>query len=179
VVNGGSDGTAPGDRGPDEGAPRWDWGPGERPAGLVPRAVAKLIDGMVLALIALVLVVPLFAPDDPALAVDVGVDSSELLGTVVTTLLSIGYYAVLESRRGRTLGKLAMRIEVHGPDGGPPTLEQAIRRNAYMALAVIPQLGTIAQLAAIVAVAASIARDPGRQGLHDRFAGGTSVVMRA
>ena len=145
-------------------------------AGLVPRAAARLIDGVLVAVVGGVVV-----------HLALGSMSSGLvqgaLAAVLTAALQLGYFAVLESRNGRTVGKSVMGLRVVGPDGAAPTLEQAVRRNVWLAagaLGLVPLIGALVgglvQLGAAVAIAVGIANDTGlRRGWHDRFAG-TCVV---
>ena len=73
-------------------------------------------------------------------------------------------------------------MQTQGPDGRPPSLEVALKRNAFMAvgvLGIIPVLGFVApfvSLAAYISIAVTINSSPTRQGWHDRFAGGTKVI---
>jgi hypothetical protein len=100
-----------------------------------------------------------------------------------TTLLTLGYFVATEAATGQTLGKRLLRLETRGPAGGRPTVEQALRRNAFTAIALlgmVPFLGLAASLLSLVAVvtiAVTINNDAThRRGWHDRFAGGTTVV---
>jgi uncharacterized RDD family membrane protein YckC len=106
--------------------------------------------------------------------------------TAVVGLLSglamLGYAAYFESTKGWTLGKKVLGLSVTGPNGGLPTLEEAAKRNAYLALQSltwIPFLGWLfnfASLAAYIGIAVTIEQSPTKQGFHDKFAGGTQVV---
>jgi uncharacterized RDD family membrane protein YckC len=105
--------------------------------------------------------------------------------SVVTTLISLGYYAFFESTQGATFGKQLMKLKVVGPDGASnPTMEQAIRRNIFLAFglaSIVPVvgalLGGLAQLAAVIMIAVGINNDTvNRQAWHDKFAGGTKVL---
>jgi uncharacterized RDD family membrane protein YckC len=95
---------------------------------------------------------------------------------VITTAIGLGYYAWFESNRGQTPGKMAMGLRVHGPSGGNPTFEEALKRNLFQALGIVPILGGIAELVIAIVIATSISSDPRGQGPHDRFAGGTVVT---
>ena len=100
-----------------------------------------------------------------------------IVSSVITAAIYIGYFAFLESNKGQTLGKMLMKIKVQGPDGQLPTLEQAIKRNAWLALTIIPFLGWLLQLAAAIYIAVTINNNTQtRQGWHDQFADGTSVI---
>lgn len=148
-------------------------------AGLVPRALARLIDFVLLAVVNVFLLG----------IVLVGALLSGLVASAVAAVLgaavNLAYFAVMESRTGQTVGKMAMRLRVVGPTGAYPTLEQAIRRNIWVACGaagVIPIvggfLGGLAGLAAVLMIAIGLAEgdDSRRSAWHDRFAGGTTVV---
>ncbi len=110
-----------------------------------------------------------------------------VVDAIILTALYIGYLAFMESNSGKTLGKMIMKIEVRGPNGGPPTMEQAVKRNAYFGAALlgaIPFVGWILQFIAMVGVIIYIIvsinnNDQTRQGWHDEFAGGTWVLKTA
>lgn len=166
-------------------APQAPTGVGQ-PADLVTRFLAKLIDGVLLGvvygiLISFLLVGLVFG------AMAGGTSSGYVVGaltTLVTTAVMVGYFAFMESSRGQTVGKMLMKIEVRGPDGQKPTMEQAVKRNAYLAIGLIgliPIIGgalaPLASLGATIAIAVTINNNPVTgQGWHDLFADGTSVV---
>jgi uncharacterized RDD family membrane protein YckC len=106
--------------------------------------------------------------------------------TVIGTVINLAYFGWLESNRGQTVGKMVMKLRTYGPDGvSNPTMEQALKRNGYVALniiSVIPVLGALlaglAELAAIIYIAVTLNNDvPNHQGWHDKFAGGTRVMQ--
>ncbi len=105
-----------------------------------------------------------------------------LLMSILTGLVAFGYWTYLESSQGATFGKKLLGLSVVGPAGGHPTLEEAAKRNAFVALQVltgIPILGwlaSLASLAAYIGIAVTIEKDGTKQGFHDKFAGGTRVV---
>ncbi|NYF97975.1 RDD family protein [Janibacter cremeus] len=153
----------------------------ERPAELLDRFVAKLIDfvivGVVYAIIAAII----------GVAVAVGTGSSWIVGVVTSVILvalQLGYFTFLESSRGQTVGKMVMKLRVMGPDAGLPTTEEALKRNIWMAISligIIPLIGwliqAVAWIAALVTIAMGINNDTAkRQAWHDQLAGGTRVV---
>lgn len=153
----------------------------ERPAELLDRFVAKLIDfvivGVVYAIIAVIL----------GVAVAVGTGSSWIMGvvtSVVLVALQLGYFTFLESSRGQTVGKMVMKLRVLGPDGGTPATEEALKRNIWMAISligIIPFIGWLIQgvawIAALVTIALGINNDTAkRQAWHDHLGGGTRVI---
>ncbi|MEX2551095.1 MAG: RDD family protein [Nitriliruptoraceae bacterium] len=106
-----------------------------------------------------------------------------LLGAVVITGIVIGYFAFMESSRGQTVGKMLLKLEVRGSGGGKPTMEEAVKRNAYNTLYLlnaIPFVGwllsSLGLLAVNIYIAIGINNDvTTRRGWHDQFAGNTTV----
>jgi uncharacterized RDD family membrane protein YckC len=154
-----------------------------RPADIGPRFLARLIDHILLAIVTSVIIVPLLiasafsgvgAGAGFGFGFDFGVGS--LIASTVTAILTIAYFALMESNMGQTVGKMAMSLRTEGPGGGKPTLEQAVKRNAWYALAIIPFIGGLAQLAIIIYIAVTISQSVAKVGWHDTFAGGTRVV---
>lgn len=156
-----------------------------RPGELLDRFLARLIDGVGFAIVYFILLsvftaifISGFRSTGEALLLS-------LFLTVISTVIYIGYYAFFESSRGATFGKQLMKLKVVGPDGASlPTMEQAVRRNAFQAIGligIIPVvgffLGPLASLAAVIMIAVGINNDPvNRQAWHDKFAGGTKVL---
>jgi len=163
-----------------------------QPADLLPRFVARLIDfvllGFVSGLLVSVVVVGIFMGVNSGAVTGWGMDSgagfaANAVSSVVSAAIALAYFALMESKRGQTLGKMIMKLETRGPDGARPTMEQALRRNAFTAIGVlgaIPFLGFVSvllSLAAVVMIAVTISQDSvTRHGWHDNFAGGTTVV---
>ena len=169
---------------PMPGAPGAAYGPGQ-PGNLVDRFLARLIDGLILGV---------------AYGIIVGIVGGVLITgyrsggelfvyylivSILSTVIYLGYYAFLESSRGQTIGKMAMKLKVVGPDGASnPTMEQAVRRNIWMGfgiLGIVPILGTLlgglASIAAVVVIVMGINGDSARrQHWFDKFAGGTQVL---
>lgn len=174
---------------------------GARPAELLDRFLARLID--------IVIVGVAFSILDGLLVDGLigGIagsgDGARFVGAIVSSILGVaaflGYYAYLESSRGQTVGKMVMKLRTIDAQGSNPTLEQALRRNAVMALGVlafvaanllgiIPFVGSIlgsaislaagvGQLVGVIMIAVGINRDTvDRRGWHDHFAGETQVL---
>lgn len=152
-----------------------------QPGDLATRFVAKLIDGVVVAVALSVISAVLGSA-----AFGVGMRSgfgTSLLSTLTSTAIVVGYYAFMESTRGQTVGKMILKLRVQNLEGQNPTTEQALKRNAYFAISLIgilPLVGAfitgLASLAAVIYIAVSINDDTQtRRGWHDRF-GDTRVV---
>ena len=170
--------------GPGYGAPPPGVG---QPADLLVRFLARLIDGVLLAVVNFVLigavVVAAITGGDSGVAPNGETSfAASAIYAILTTAITLGYFALLESKRGQTIGKMALKLQTQGPDGRHPTMQEALKRNAFLAiglLGIIPFLGFIASLAtlaAYIAIAVTISSSPTRQGWHDNFAGGTRVV---
>jgi uncharacterized RDD family membrane protein YckC len=183
-------GQAPGYGPPYGQAPGYGYGPPPQtgqPAELSARFLARFIDILVLFVINVVLGLILLLSATNAGSRDLAVGGGGGVGlrvgaAVVQGLVYIGYFALMESRTGRTLGKRIMKLRTVSANGGNPTFQEALRRNIFMAypvLGVVPNLGFVADLAALVAMVlagVTISQSPVRQGWHDRFAGGTRVL---
>lgn len=158
-----------------------------RPAELLDRFAARLIDwlilGLVYVLVYIVVIVGLVIGSTTGL-IGNGSYLGSLLSSIVVAALFLGYSAYMESSQGRTIGKMVLRLRVVGPDGATPSLEEAGRRNIFMAfglLGIIPVIGGflsfVAWLVGVIMIAVGISNDAvNRQGWHDTFAGGTRVI---
>ncbi len=148
-----------------------------QPAGLGVRFGARFIDGLIVGIpVAIVNVI---------VSIAAGWAISYVFGLVLS-FVAIGYFTYLESTRGSTIGKQLLKLKTIGPDGGVPTQEVAFKRNIWLLLNslssllsiifFLPFLVALASLAVVIAIAVSINNDPNKQGVHDKFAGGTRVV---
>ena len=137
-----------------------------QPADLLPRFLAKLVDGVVMFFINIVV----------GLFVAFGLNRSAI-ATLISTAITLAYYAFLESSRGQTVGKMVVGLKVQNLAGQNPTMEQALKRNIYVALGflgilpVVGFFGSLAELAAVIFIAVTINSDtPLFRGWHDKFA---------
>lgn len=156
-----------------------------RPGELLDRFLARLIDGVILGV-----AYGIFSSIFRNMFLDGFIHSwgevfvYYLALSVVFTALALAYFAFLDSTRGQTLGKMVMKLQVVAPGGGHPTVEQSVRRNIFYAaqlISIVPVLGwilgPIVSLVAVIMIAVGINNDTVlRQGWHDKFAGGTTVV---
>lgn len=155
---------------------------GVRPAELMDRFLAKLIDGVIMFGVNMILVV--FIVAGTIFSSGSNRFITGLVTSIVTTLIYLGYLAYMEHSQGRTVGKMVMKLRVVGPNGGNPTLEEAVKRNIWAAFGlagIVPVVGSIAgsiaQLIAVIMIAVGISNDTvNRQAWHDQFAGGTRVI---
>jgi uncharacterized RDD family membrane protein YckC len=150
-------------------------------ADLGPRFLARLIDGVILGVVFVVIIVPIvvvaiFSGSSGFGSAFGGFSSGGFVAGIVWAVIIVGYFAVMESSRGQTVGKMLMKLKTQGPDGQNPSLEMAIKRNIWYALGIIPVIGGLAQLGAVIYIAVTISSSPTNTGWHDTFAGGTRVV---
>ena len=101
---------------------------------------------------------------------------STLIFGLVTGLLGIAYFTFMESTRGQTIGKQLLGLRTVGAAGGNPTQAEAIKRNAFMLLNLVPWIGGLLMFVAYIVIGVTINSSPTNQGKHDEFAGGTQVV---
>jgi uncharacterized RDD family membrane protein YckC len=105
------------------------------------------------------------------------------VSAVLSTVIYLGYFTLMEAYRGQTVGKMLMKLHVNGASGGKPTLEEAFKRNIWMGLpllGIIPILGSlvagVGQIVAVIMIAVGINNDTvGRRPWTDKFAG-TQVI---
>lgn len=160
-----------------------------QPADLLMRFLARLIDfillGIVNAIIVAIIVVGAFGlSGGNTFGYSGGAGfAAGALTAVITSVLYLGYFTLMESRNGQTIGKMLLRLQTQGPDGSTPTTEQAFKRNFWVGLGilgVIPvvggPIGGLAELVIVILIAVTINNSPIREGWHDKLAGGTRVV---
>jgi uncharacterized RDD family membrane protein YckC len=162
---------------------------GTRPAELMDRFLARLIDLVMLFIVNIivvsVIIIGAFMGESAGAGVAMGGGFAVgAVTAVLSTIIYLGYFSYMESSRGQTVGKMVMKLRTVGPNGGNPTLEQAVRRNIWTGLGIlgiIPILGGIVafvgQIVAVVMIAVGINNDTvNRQAWHDHFAGETRVL---
>lgn len=146
-------------------APRIGYGYASNPGGLGLRWGARVIDGILVTIAAWVL------------AMLVGASSSIMVTGLFTGVLMFVYFVAMEVTQGRTLGKMLLGLSVRGVGGAAkPDLKASAIRNAWTLLPVIPYVGGLLGVIAIIVIAVTISGSPTKQGKHDELAGGTQVV---
>ncbi len=143
-------------------------------AGLGRRLLARLLDALLVYLPASLLLAILGLP-----APTIGLGGLDVWArSAVTAAAWLGYFALLESGTGTTVGKRLMQLQVVTADGERPSLRAAVTRNAWILFGLIPLIGGVAQLVAVVVIAVTIAANAHHRGKHDELAG-TAVTVRA
>ncbi|MGI9161805.1 MAG: RDD family protein [Mycobacterium sp.] len=155
----------PDPRGAGYPAPRIGYGYASNPGGLGVRWGARVIDGILVTIAAWVL------------AMVVGASSSILVTGLFTGVLMFVYFVAMEVTQGRTLGKMLLGLSVRGVGGtAKPDVKASAIRNSWTLLPVIPYVGGLLGVIAIIVIAVTISGSPTKQGKHDELAGGTQVV---
>lgn len=50
------------------------------------------------------------------------------VSSLLSAVISLGYFVLMESSRGQTVGKMLLKVKTFGPDGALPTTEEAVKR---------------------------------------------------
>jgi uncharacterized RDD family membrane protein YckC len=138
---------------------------GQEPGGLGLRFGARLIDGIIVNIVAF------------AIALAVGAVTNYWVTGLFSGLLMFLYFLAFETTQGWTPGKKLLGLSVHGPGGAPkPDVQQSAIRNVWTLLNIIPIVGGLLTLIAVIWIAVTINSSPTKQGKHDELAGGTQVV---
>lgn len=133
------------------------------PGGLVTRFFARLIDGILVAL--LVAVLPFVF------------DADIWVTGVFSGAAMFLYFLAFEITVGWTPGKKLLGLQVRGAAGAAkPDPKQSAIRNAFTLLPIIPIIGGPLAVIAYIVIAVTIASSSTKQGKHDEIAGGTQVV---
>ncbi len=138
---------------------------GQEPGGLGLRFAARLIDGIIVNVVAF------------GIALAFGSLTNYWVTGLFSGLLMFVYFLAFESTQGWTPGKKLLGLSVHGPGGAQkPDVQQAAIRNVWTLLNIIPFIGGLLTLVAVIVIAVTINSSPTKQGKHDELAGGTQVV---
>lgn len=140
---------------------------GEAGAGAGRRAAARLLDAVLVGVPASIVLAVLGLP-----AQTIGLGGLDAwVPSALTAAAWFAYHALTEGLVGTTLGKRLLRCRVVDDTGGPPGVRAAATRNLWLGLGLIPFVGGLAWLAAIVVILGSVSRSSDGRGVHDRLAG--------
>jgi uncharacterized RDD family membrane protein YckC len=138
---------------------------GQEPGGLGLRFAARLIDGIIINVVAF------------GIALSISSLTNYWVTGLFSGLLTFLYFLGFETTQGWTPGKKLLGLTVHGPAGAPkPDVQQSAIRNVWTLLNIIPFIGGLLTLVAVIVIAVTINSSPTKQGKHDELAGGTQVV---
>ena len=154
----------------------------DEPASVWMRFGARLIDSILISFAMSLVFIPLFigsifdSVDSSSGLFMSGLSIGQIVASLVSTAITIGYFVFLESSRGQTVGKMLLSIKVVGPTGANPEVDTSLRRNLWLAISLIPIVGGLLQFAAAIYIMVTINNSPIGQGWHDVMAGGTRVI---
>ncbi|MBX7433166.1 RDD family protein [Mycobacterium sp. Y57] len=138
---------------------------GAQPGGLGRRFFARAIDGIIVGIVGSIIVYL------------IGAMSNYWITGLFTGLLTFVYFIAFEVTQGWTPAKKLLGLSVHGPAGAAkPDLKQSAIRNSWTLLPIIPFVGGLLGVIAIIIIAVTINSSPTKQGKHDELAGGTQVI---
>lgn len=137
--------------------------PEARPAGLGVRFAARVVDALIVGVVLFAILASMGKSDDLVVTI------------AATALAGFAYFVVCETFFGATPGKLLLGLRVCGPSFDKPTVKQAAVRNLFMIVGVIPYIGSVVELVLRIVIAVTVHNDSSKQGIHDRWAGGTQV----
>jgi uncharacterized RDD family membrane protein YckC len=138
---------------------------GQEPGSLVLRFVARLVDGIIVNVVAVLI------------AIAIGALTNYWVTGLFSGLLMFVYFVAFETTQGWTPGKKILGLSVRGPGGAAkPDVQQSAIRNVWTLLNIIPFVGGLLTLVAVIMIAVTINSSPTKQGKHDELAGGTQVV---
>ncbi|WP_328389989.1 RDD family protein [Nocardia sp. NBC_00416] len=141
------------------------------PGNLWPRFAARLIDNLIIALPLAVLLNFVLMPNLDGF---VGPSISYAIIFAVTLVYSVS----MEWKTGATLGKKILGLKVVAPDGAPTVAPLvSLKRNVYLAVLIVPCVGWVGGCALMLYMAATLDKNPNKQGWHDKLAGGTQVLV--
>ncbi len=132
--------------------------------GVGPRALAVILDGLILLPLSCCALVLLSVIDAT------NTDPVGLLINLVTSVAGFAYYIVLEARSGQTLGKRILKIKVVKEDNSPITMSDSAVRNLLRIVDILPLL------APYLLGAVLIWTNPAKQRLGDKVA--KTIVVR-
>jgi uncharacterized RDD family membrane protein YckC len=98
------------------------------------------------------------------------------LWNAIVSILWFGYFVLMESNQGATIGKRLLNLRVVTADGSNPAMDVAAKRNIWMLFGLVPFLGGLIGFVAVIVIMVTIASDADNRGYHDQFAG--TAVMR-
>jgi uncharacterized RDD family membrane protein YckC len=138
-------------------------------AGLGVRIGARILDALLVGLPAAIILGILGLGG-------MGFGTDSWLGSAIISLLWFGYFVWFESNSGATVGKKLLNLRVVVADGSNPSMEAAAKRNVWMLFGLIPLVGGLISLIAVIVIIVTISSNADSRGKHDEFAG--TAVMR-
>lgn len=136
----------------------WSPGPGKR-------VLARVLDAVIVGIPASLLLAVMGLP-----APTIGLGGTEAWAqSAITAGLWFLYYVSFEAVSGATFAKRIMNMKVVSDTEGTVGLGSAALRNSWILLGLVPAIGGVLLLGAVVWIVASMGQD--KKGIHDRLAG--------
>ncbi len=128
------------------------------------RLGARAIDAVILWIVNLIISAAILVPlifsnyDGGAMTMfTTGLSGVGILLSLISMAISFAYYVFFDTSRGATPGKMILNLQIQG-SSGTPTPEESLRRNAWLALSIVPIIGGLLQLAAVIYIAITISQ---------------------
>jgi uncharacterized RDD family membrane protein YckC len=137
-------------------------------AGLGVRIGARVLDAILIGLPASIVL--------GLIGFGAGFGGDTWVGSAIISLLWFGYFVWFEANSGATVGKKLLNLRVVVADGSSPSYEAAAKRNVWMLFGLIPLVGGLLSLVAVIVIIVTISSNADSRGYHDTFAG--TAVMR-
>ena len=108
-------------------------------------------------------------------AVDVPYPATKvMISSIIMLVVWLTYRVLMESKKGATLGKMAIGARVVTADGQNIDPVASLKRNSWyivgVVLGMIPNVGGFVQLAIYIVVGVTIGQSPEKQSFTDKFA---------
>jgi uncharacterized RDD family membrane protein YckC len=96
---------------------------------------------------------------------------------LIHALIVYLYFAVADTRFGKTPGKAMLGLQVTSSDGvSNPALKHSLIREAFVLVGAVPFAGPFLAIACWIGIAMTANKDELGRGFHDELAGGTRVI---
>ncbi|WP_296110919.1 RDD family protein [uncultured Corynebacterium sp.] len=108
-------------------------------------------------------------------AVDVPYPTGKVaISSLIMLIVWLAYRVIMETKKGATIGKMAIGARVMSADGQNIQPVESLKRNGWYIigaiLGMIPTVGAFAQVAIYIAVGVTIGQSPEKQSFTDKFA---------
>ena len=153
------------------------WGQDLTPGAIVrPASVGKRVGAFIIDVVGLSIVVGLVLAvtgigGPMGLATATG--GRGYLGSVITALATLAYFALMEAGSGQTIAKKLLGIRAVAADGSPLSLQSAlVRRLPFVVGSLIPTgIGGLVGFVLVLAILITAIQDePEHRGIHDKWA---------
>src|SRR4029079_13013416 len=104
------------------------------------------------------------------IALAIGAQTNYWVTGLFSGLLMFVYFLAFESTQGWTPGKKVLGLSVRGTGGEPsPDVQQSAIRNVWTLLNIIPFIGGLLLLIAVIVIAVTVNVSPNQTGKHNKL----------